>query len=322
MKKSDLKKPDKKIAADSVCVLQLDNISYTYDPGTPFAAIALRDISLSIVRGETLILMGKPGSGKSTLIQLLNGLLRPSSGRVILNGTDIYADRRVLPTVRHEVGLVFQYPEHQLFAASVGEDIAFGPRMMGLGSDEVERRVTQALDFVGLDSSFNSRSPHSLSSGQKRLAALAGVMAMKPKVLVLDEPTAGLDPGSSRRILERLKTYQFDNRATLIIATHTFDDAASQADRIVVLDEGRIARCGSPDDIFGSDQDEEISLTAYGLQKPEITRLMQRLAAKGVPVNPGTVTVENAATQILALYAQIKGTKDLKTNRAEDDYAP
>lgn len=285
-------------------VLRLENIAYVYDRGTPFATEALHDINLSVDRGETLVLMGKPGSGKSTLMQMMNGLLRPAAGRVLLDGCDIWQSKKLIPGVRHKVGLAFQYPEHQLFEETVGADIAFGPRMMGLRANEIEERVKRALSFVGLDPSLAGRSPRSLSTGQKRLAALAGVMAMEPTVLMLDEPTVGLDPGSRRKILEHLRTYQGENDAALVLATHSFENVAAMADRLVVLEAGKIARNGAPIDVFGVDQDGEDELTALGLRKPEITRLMQHLAARGIPLNSSTVTVGDAAAEILALYAQ------------------
>ncbi|MCL2528883.1 MAG: energy-coupling factor transporter ATPase [Coriobacteriia bacterium] len=225
-------------------ILCLEDVSYVYDVGTPFATEALHKVTLNIRRGETLVLMGKPGSGKSTLLQLLNGLLRPTQGRVLLHSQDIWQQRRLILGVRNTVGLVFQYPEHQLFEATVGSDIAFGPRMMGLEPDEIEERVKRALGFVGLSPDLAERSPRSLSTGQKRLVAIAGVMAMEPEVLVLDEPTAGLDPRTRREILASLQAYRQQLNGALVIATHTFEYVAALAKRIVVLDAGSVVRDG------------------------------------------------------------------------------
>jgi len=288
-------------------VLCLESVRYVYDLGTPFATEALCDIDLSIYRGETLVLMGKPGSGKSTLLQLMNGLLRPTKGRVLLDGRDMWQKKKLIPNAREKVGLVFQYPEHQLFEITVGKDISFGPRMMGLAEDEIEERVERSLAFVGLDQALAERSPRSLSMGQKRLAALAGVMAMEPEVLVLDEPTAGLDPSARREILERLRGYKHKNAGTLVLATHRFEDVAAVAERIVVLDAGRIAKSGTVAEILDVDQENKNELTELGLKQPEITRLMQHLAARGIPLATDIITPEDAAKQILSLYAQNRG---------------
>jgi len=285
-------------------ILELDNVSYEYDHNTPYATKALCNVDLSIDAGETVVLMGRPGSGKSTLLQLLNGSLQPTQGRVVLHGHDIWQGKKHTQNLFSTVGLVFQYPEHQLFEATVKEDVSFGPRMMGLKSDELDARIAQALAFVGLDPGLAGRSPRSLSTGQKRLVALAGVMAMQPEVLVLDEPTAGLDPSSRKTILEGLQAYQYENTATLVLATHSFEDVAAMTKRVLVLDKGSMVKDAKATDVFRGNKDYEDELASYGLQKPEIMLLFEKLKARGLPLNTETFTVEDATKQIIALFAK------------------
>ena len=299
IEKSEIQKPGKlghgKSEFSGEAFLRLERVGYTYDQGMPFAKEALREIDLDIFPEETVVLLGKTGSGKSTLLQHLNGLLRPTAGRVLLLGKDIHENGKLRKYIWAQVGLVFQYPEHQLFEATAGEDIAFGPRRLGLPESEVTERVRRALDFVGLDESYARRFIRELSDGQKRRIALAGVIALEPRALVLDEPTAGLDPKGSREILERLKVYQQEKKAALVLASHNLEDIAPVADRLIVLQDGAIARDTSAEVLFNV---EDAELNELGLNVPEIPKLMRYLARRGLPVKTGALTVGQAASEI------------------------
>lgn len=277
-------------------ILQTIDLCHVYSEGTPFQHEALNGVSLSLERGEFLGVIGRTGSGKSTLIQHLNGLLRPSSGTVLFDGRNIWEDKQFTRRIRFRVGLVFQYPEYQLFEETVYDDIAFGPKNMGLDKDEIDRRVRRAASFAGIREENLSRSPFDLSGGQKRRAAIAGVIAMEPDVLVLDEPTAGLDPMGQKAILDNIRAYQKSQNAGIIMVTHSMEDVASCADELLVLNEGASVMTGTPHEIF-SRPDE---LRTVGLDVPQITKVFLKLRALGLDVDPAVYTVEQAKTAILS----------------------
>jgi len=278
-------------------LLEAKDLTFTYGAGTPFEKKAVDGVSLSAQPGQFLGLIGHTGSGKSTLIQHLNGLLRPQSGKVFLDGKDIWEKKGVsLRTVRFEVGLVFQYPEYQLFEETVERDIAFGPRAMGLDEAEISERVGEAMDFVGLDSQLAQKSPFDLSGGQKRRTAIAGVMAMRPRFLVLDEPTAGLDPAGRQDILRRVTRYSASTGAAVVLATHSMEDIARMADDILVLANARAALHGPLSQVFRQRE----RLLEIGLDVPAVTRVLLRLRAMGFRVNTAAYTLEDAAKAIKA----------------------
>ena len=277
-------------------ILETRQLSHIYSPGTPFEHNALRAVDLTAYRGEYLGVIGRTGSGKSTLIQHLNGLLKPTSGQVLLNGTDIWSSKEATRAARFQVGLVFQYPEYQLFEETVYKDIAFGPKNMGLDEGEIDRRVREAAAFVELDDEILEKSPFELSGGQKRRAAIAGVIAMEPSVLILDEPTAGLDPAGVERILGNIQAYHRARNATVIIVSHSMEEMARTADRLVVMHDGAIPFQGPPREIFTHAQE----LEEMGLGIPQITRVFQRLRALGAEVDPSVYTVAQARDAILA----------------------
>ena len=277
-------------------ILQVQNLTHTYSAGTPFEHTALEQINFSVNRGEFIGIIGHTGSGKSTLMQHLNGLLKPSSGTILLDGKDIWADKKMTRQARFRVGLVFQYPEYQLFEETVYKDIAFGPKNMGLSKEEIDRRVRQAADFVGLTEQQLQVSPFDLSGGQKRRVAIAGVIAMEPEVLILDEPTAGLDPVGREEILMNIQRYRQAKNATIMMVSHSMNDVARLSDRLLVLSGAHIAMAGTPDEVFRrADELEKI-----GLDIPEITRIFLRLRAKGLPVEP-VYTMEQAIVALKKL---------------------
>ncbi|MBQ7565981.1 MAG: energy-coupling factor transporter ATPase [Oscillospiraceae bacterium] len=276
-------------------ILQTKNLCHVYGEGTPFRHEALRHIDLSIDRGEFLGVIGHTGSGKSTLIQHLNGLLKPTSGEVLFDGEDIWKDKAFTRAVRFKVGLVFQYPEYQLFEETVYADIAFGPKNMGLDKDEVDRRVRRAAGFVGISEKSLQKSPFDLSGGNRRRAAIAGVIAMEPDVLILDEPTAGLDPLGSEQILQNIRDWQAAQGAAVVMVTHDMSDIAECADRIVVLSDGALAMDGTPREIFSRAQE----LTQIGLDVPQVTKVFLRLRELGLDVDPAVYTVQQAAQALL-----------------------
>ena len=255
----------------------------------------MKGIDLSVAEGEYLAIIGRTGSGKSTLIQHLNGLLRPTSGQVLFDGEDIWSSKERTRQVRFQVGLVFQYPEYQLFEETVYQDIAFGPTNMGLDKDEVDRRVRQAARFVGLDSHTLDKSPFDLSGGQKRRVAIAGVIAMEPKVLILDEPTAGLDPAGAAQILGNIRAYHREKKAAIILVSHSMNEVAREAQRLVVFREGTIPYSGTPQEVFSHGTE----LEQMGLGVPEMTRVFARLRAMGYDVPASVYTVEQARDAIL-----------------------
>ena len=278
-------------------IIRVENLTHTYGEGTPFCRSAVQDMSLAIYRGEFLGIIGHTGSGKSTLIQHLNGLLKPTSGRILLGGEDIWADPKKIRDVRFRVGLVFQYPEYQLFEETVYRDIAFGPKNMGLSEEEIRTRVLRAAGFAGVDESLLEKSPFDLSGGQKRRVAIAGVIAMEPEVVIFDEPTAGLDPAGCASILGNIRDYQKATHATILMVTHSMDEVAQLADRMLVLNEGTIEMSGTPREVFS----HAARLAEIGLSVPQVTALFLRLRELGVDVDPTTFTVEQAVPQLRAL---------------------
>ena len=276
-------------------IIRVDNLTHTYGVGTPFQRSAVEGLSLDIRRGEFLGIIGHTGSGKSTLIQHLNGLLKPSSGTIYLDGTDIWAEPKKIRSVRFRVGLVFQYPEYQLFEDTVRKDIAFGPKNMGLDAAEVERRVLAALSAVGLDESVLDKSPFALSGGQKRRVAIAGVMAMEPEVLILDEPTAGLDPRGRESILQMLREYHETRGSTVVLVSHSMEEIARNAQRIIVLSGGGVCMEGTPAEVFAR-ADE---LEAVGLDVPQSTKIAAALRRRGMAVEGSIFTVDALERAIL-----------------------
>ena len=278
-------------------IIRIENLTHTYGEGTPFRRSAVENLSLDIYHGEFLGLIGHTGSGKSTLIQHLNGLLKPTGGRVLLDGEDIWADPKKIRSVRFRVGLVFQYPEYQLFEETVYRDIAFGPTNMGLTGAELDRRVHDAARFAGLDEGLLQKSPFALSGGQKRRVAIAGVIAMEPEVLILDEPTAGLDPAGRESILQNIRDYQKAQNATVIMVSHSMEEIASNVTRLVVMNDGRIARTGTPREVFTHAQE----LMEIGLDVPQVTRVFLRLRELGLDVDTSVFTVEQAKEAFLRM---------------------
>ncbi len=276
-------------------VLEIKNLSYKYSVGTPFQVTAIENINLSVKKGEMLAIIGHTGSGKSTLIQHFNALFKPTDGQILLNGKDINESKESAHAARFKVGLCFQYPEYQLFESTVYKDIAFGPSNMGLSDDEIDKRVRRAAAFTGIREDMLDKSPFDLSGGEKRRVAIAGVMAMEPEVLIMDEPAAGLDPRGRRQILDLIRNYRKNTGSTVIIVSHSMEDVASVADRIVVLNKGKIALVGSVDEVF-SHADE---LVEMGLNIPQITRIFSSLRKNGYNLNTSVYTVEQAKNEIL-----------------------
>lgn len=278
-------------------ILTVDNISHIYSSGTPFEWAAIKDISLSVAEGEFVGLIGHTGSGKSTLVQHFNGLLKPTTGTVFVEGIDINSSKAAARAARFKVGLVFQYPEYQLFEETVYKDIAFGPKNMGLSHDEIDKRVKKAASQVGLSEDLLEVSPFELSGGQKRRAALAGVFAMEPRLLVLDEPMAGLDPVGREDIIACIQSYRQSSGASVLFVTHSMEDAAKVSDRLIVLSHGSILMEGTPKEVFS----QSGMLTEAGLDIPMVTRLFIELEHRGIKVSPSVYTVQQALSEILRL---------------------
>ena len=277
------------------------SLYHTYQPGTPNESHALKNIDLTIEEGEFVGIIGHTGSGKSTLVQHLNGLLKPTQGEVLLDGVNINAKSTKLKEIRLQVGLVFQYPEYQLFEETVAKDIAFGPKNLGLEEKEVQKRVRAAMQTVGLDyETLKNQSPFDLSGGQKRRIAIAGVLAMSPKYLILDEPTAGLDPKGREEILEQVKRLKETLHLAVIMVSHSMDDVAQYADRMVVMHQGEIALSGTPREVFRH-YDE---LRQLGVGVPTVTDLMHQLRQKGMPVSTDIITLEEAKAEILRVLRE------------------
>ena len=282
--------------------IELKNVSYIYSKGTPFCKKALDDVSVKITAGVITGLMGHTGSGKSTLVQLFNGLEKPESGQVLVGGEDIWAEPKKISRFRFKVGLVFQYPEYQLFEETVRRDIAFGPENMGLAADEVARRVAEAAAFCGIDSDLLEKSPFDLSGGQKRRVAIAGIMAMEPEVLVLDEPAAGLDPQGREEILGGIRDYQRKKGNTVVIVSHSMEDMARYSDEIIVMADAKINMHAKTSEIFARAEE----LSSVGLSVPQITELMNSLRARGLDVPHGIYTVSDAKAAIMRLLKEKK----------------
>lgn len=278
--------------------IRLENVTYIYGKGTPFEVKALDGVDLEIHAGLITGIIGHTGSGKSTLVRLFNGLEKPESGKVLLDGADIWEKPKEIGKVRFRVGLVMQYPEYQLFEETVAADIAFGPRNMGLSDDEISRRVAEYAALTGITSAELEKSPFDLSGGQKRRAAIAGVMAMEPEVLVLDEPAAGLDPEGKKMILGAVREYALRRGATVIIVSHSMDDMAELCDRVVVVAEGRILFEGTRDEVFGKAE----LLIGAGLDIPELTHVSRLLAERGYKTQKTVYTLDDATAEILKLY--------------------
>ena len=284
-------------------IIQTEKLSHIYSAGTPFEHGALIDVDFTAYRGEYLGIIGHTGSGKSTLIQHLNGLLKPTSGRVLFEGKDIWESKERTHQTRFQVGLVFQYPEYQLFEETVYKDIAFGPRNMKLSEEEIDRRVREAAAFVGLSDAMLEQSPFELSGGQKRRVAIAGVIAMEPSVLILDEPTAGLDPVGVESILSNIHDYHVAKNATIIIVSHSMEEVARTVDRLVVVNDGRIPFAGTPREVFAHEEE----LIAMGLGVPQVTRVLHQLRKLGVDVDDTAYTMEQAKAAVMAAYRERKG---------------
>ena len=265
----------------------MEGLTHTYGQDTPFCRSAVDGVSLEIYRGEFLGIIGHTGSGKSTLIQHLNGLLQPTVGKIYLDGRDIWADPKKIRDVRFRVGLVFQYPEYQLFEETAYKDIAFGPKNMGLDQGEIDRRVRAAARFAGLDEGLLEKSPFDLSGGQKRRVAIAGVIAMEPEVLILDEPSAGLDPAGRRSLLKNIKEYHRERGTTVVMVSHSMDEVAENVDRIIVLADAGVVMSGTPREVFSRAGE----LVAVGLDVPQVTRVAMALRQRGVDIDSAVYTV-------------------------------
>ena len=270
-------------------IIRVENLTHTYGVDTPFCRSAVQGMNLEIRKGEFLGIIGHTGSGKSTLIQHLNGLLKPTSGRIYLNGRDIWEDPKKIREVRFKVGLVFQYPEYQLFEETCYKDIAFGPRNMGLDKDEIDRRVRSAAAFAGLSEELLEKSPFDLSGGQKRRVAIAGVIAMDPEVLILDEPSAGLDPKGRRDLLRNIREYHEQRGTTVVMVSHSMDEVAENVDRIIVLSQAGVVMSGTPREVFSRAQE----LVDVGLNVPQVTQVALELRRRGVEIDDAVYTVSD-----------------------------
>ena len=286
----------------SVTVLETKDLTYIYSKGTNYEMAAIRDINLSIEKGELVGIIGHTGSGKSTLIQHFNGILKATSGTVLLDGTDIWQDKSKIRNVRFKVGVCFQYPEYQLFEETVYKDIAFGPKNMGLDEKEIDRKVRQVCEFVGLDESYFEKSPFDLSGGEKRRVAIAGIMAMEPEVLVLDEPCAGLDPKGRNVILDLICEYRRKTGSTVLVVSHSMEDISKIATKILVMNDSKLAFYDTVENVFAK-SDELIEM---GLNIPEITKLFLKLKKAGYDVRTDIYTLEQAEKELLALAGRGK----------------
>ena len=281
-------------------IIRTEDLTYVYGEGTPFRKVAIDKINIDIDEGEIVGVIGHTGSGKSTLMQHLNGLLKPTSGKVYIDGEELFADKSRLKDIRFKVGLVFQYPEYQLFEETVYKDIAFGPKNMGLGDDEIDRRVRETARLVGLGEELLEKSPFELSGGQKRRVAIAGVMAMEPKVLILDEPTAGLDPRGRDRILGLIKEYHAEKGTTVLLVSHSMEDVAKTVSKILVLSDAKVFMYSDRSSVFAR-ADE---LTSMGLTAPQVTRVFDRLRAMGIEFDDEVFSVDYAKDLVLKLLEE------------------
>lgn len=285
-----------------MAILKTEDLTYQYSIGTPFEKTAVDHVNLEIEEGAFVGIIGHTGSGKSTLIQHFNGLIRPTFGKIYLDGTDIWADKTNIRQVRFQVGLVFQYPEYQIFEDTVYKDIAFGPRNMGLSEEEIKERVEETAALVGLTQAQLNQSPFDLSGGQKRRVAIAGVMALRPKVLILDEPTAGLDPKGREDILREIRRYHKETGRTVLLVSHSMEDMANCAEKILVMNAGKVFCYDTVENVFRQAK----ALQEIGLAVPQITRVCMQLREQGIPLSDDIYTVEAAYQQILQLYRQQK----------------
>lgn len=278
-------------------ILQVKALTHTYSAGTPFEHKAIDNVDLEVMPGEFLGVIGHTGSGKSTLIQHLNGLLRPTGGEILLDGVDIWAKPKEIRRVRFQVGLVFQYPEYQLFEETVYRDISYGPKNMGLDASEIDRRVRQAAAFAGIDEDMLEKSPFELSGGQKRRVAIAGVIAMEPKVLILDEPTAGLDPRGREAILAQLRSYHKQKGNAVILVSHSMEEVARNVDRIVVMSHSHKLMDGTPEEVFSRAEE----LLQVGLDVPQVTKVAMELQKRGLLADSSVYTIDELVRRLLAL---------------------
>lgn len=286
--------------------IKIENLEYVYSPGSPFEKTALDNINIDIADGEFIGLIGHTGSGKSTLVQHLNGLLKPQSGHIIINGRDTQTKGEELKKLRCDVGLVFQYPEHQLFEETVYKDIAFGPLNLGLPKNEIDKRVREAIHCVGLTDDILDKSPFDLSGGQKRRVAIAGVISMHPNVLVLDEPTAGLDPAGREEILSQIKSIHNQGDMTVILVSHSMEDVARLVDRLIVMNEGKVFADGTVEEVFSLGA----QLRDIGLNVPQVNVLIDELVKRGLDINRNIYTIDAARQELLAYFKRIKEGKE------------
>lgn len=283
--------------------IKIENLVHVYMPKSPFEKVALNNVNIEINEGEFVALIGHTGSGKSTLIQHMNGLLKPTSGRIVVDGEDITKDGVKLTDIRKKVGLVFQYPEYQLFEETIEKDIEFGPSNLGLSDDEITKRVKRSMEMVGLDyDTYRNKSPFDLSGGQKRRVAIAGVIAMEPKVLILDEPTAGLDPKGRDDILEQIKVLHDEYKMTIILVSHSMEDVGKLAERIIVMNKGEVALEGTPAKVFK----EVETLENIGLAVPQVTYLMRELKRRGFNVSDEIYTIKQGKKELLRILKEVK----------------
>ena len=280
-----------------MAILKTEHLTYSYSTGTPFEVTAIEDINIEIEPGELVAVIGHTGSGKSTLIQHFNGLLKPQSGKVYVDGQDIWESKKTLRASRFAVGLCFQYPEYQLFEETVYKDIAFGPKNMKLSEEEIDRRVRDAARYIGVTDDMLEKSPFDLSGGEKRRVAIAGVMAMEPKILILDEPTAGLDPRGRDTILGLIRNYREETGRTVMIVSHSMDDVAEIASKVLVINNARVAMYGTVPEIYARSEE----LVSMGLDIPQVTKIFLGLKENGIPVRTDVFTVEQARAQLREL---------------------
>ena len=283
-----------------MAILETQNLTYKYSVGTPFEKVAIEDISISVEQGDFIGIIGHTGSGKSTLVQHLNGLLKPTSGTILLDGKDIHSDKNFTRQARFKVGLCFQYPEYQLFENTVYEDIAFGPKNMKLSKEEIKERVLRAAEFVGVRNDMLQKSPFDLSGGEKRRVAIAGVMAMQPEILILDEPSAGLDPKGRKVISEMIEQYRKNTGSTVIVVSHSMEDVAESADKVLVMNKGKVEYFASVDEVFSNAE----HLVEIGLNVPEITKVFLALKKQGYDVRTDIYSVNEAKAELLRLFKE------------------
>lgn len=283
-----------------MAILETQNLTYKYSVGTPFEKVAIEDISISVEKGNFIGIIGHTGSGKSTLVQHLNGLLKPTSGTILLDGKDIHSDKNFTRQARFKVGLCFQYPEYQLFENTVYEDIAFGPKNMKLSKEEIKERVLRAAEFVGVRNDMLQKSPFDLSGGEKRRVAIAGVMAMQPEILILDEPSAGLDPKGRKVISEMIEQYRKNTGSTVIVVSHSMEDVAESADKVLVMNRGKVEYFASVDEVFSNAE----HLVEIGLNVPEITKVFLALKKQGYDVRTDIYSVNEAKAELLRLFKE------------------